>query len=129
MIDDKHRFELHARALVRCTRKGCRKDTRRVEITTQVTQWAHLGRMAESRAVWMNGRWAGYRDKHDLARMLVPDFQCKACGGRSWSFSVIRGSFSEAVKCGAKCRSAVGPSCDCQCGGERHGEAHSLHMV
>ena len=27
-------------------------------------------------------------------------------------------------KCGVKCTSALGPVCDCSCGGERHGEDH-----
>lgn len=30
----------------------------------------------------------------------------------------------EKVKCGAMCRNAVGPSCDCSCGGANHGSGH-----
>lgn len=28
------------------------------------------------------------------------------------------------TKCGARCTSATGPVCDCECGGNRHGEDH-----
>jgi hypothetical protein len=28
------------------------------------------------------------------------------------------------IKCGASCRNAVGPSCDCSCGGANHGCNH-----
>jgi hypothetical protein len=30
------------------------------------------------------------------------------------------------AKCGARCRNAVGPSCDCSCGGENHGMGHAV---
>lgn len=29
------------------------------------------------------------------------------------------------IKCGAKCRSATGPACDCSCGGHNHGVGHA----
>jgi hypothetical protein len=35
----------------------------------------------------------------------------------------IMGRVTETV-CGPKCTSAVGPACDCQCGGEHHGANH-----
>jgi hypothetical protein len=28
------------------------------------------------------------------------------------------------VKCGARCTNAVGPSCDCSCGGANHSSGH-----
>lgn len=29
------------------------------------------------------------------------------------------------IKCGASCRNAAGPSCDCSCGGANHGHSHA----
>jgi hypothetical protein len=29
------------------------------------------------------------------------------------------------IKCGGSCRNAVGPSCDCSCGGANHGHSHA----
>lgn len=36
----------------------------------------------------------------------------------------VVGFFAPEVKCGALCRNAVGPSCDCSCGGANHGCNH-----
>ncbi len=36
----------------------------------------------------------------------------------------VVGFFAPEVKCGALCRNAVGPSCDCSCGGANHGGNH-----
>lgn len=30
------------------------------------------------------------------------------------------------TQCGARCTSALGPTCDCSCGGAAHGEDHRL---
>lgn len=30
------------------------------------------------------------------------------------------------TECGPKCRNAMGPVCDCKCGGEHHAEAHAM---
>ena len=68
--------------------------------------------------------------------------RCRSCkkahrvDATSWIFSVkcecgttvklapVVGSYDEHVNCGAKCRNAVGPSCDCSCGGANHGINH-----
>ena len=34
---------------------------------------------------------------------------------------VIEGRYSDRIKCGPRCQSAIGPSCECACGGENHG--------
>lgn len=48
--------------------------------------------------------------------------------GCPWVITLKRvdGHVSPAVTCGSKCTGAVGPSCDCSCGGANHGAAHSL---
>jgi hypothetical protein len=116
-------YTSNVRALVRCTRKGCRK-TYRASFTTTTTDYAFDGRPAQTRTVTIGGRESSYRDRHDLHRLVTRDLVCE-CGGEGFTFDVISGSFSEAVKCGARCRNAVGPSCECSCRGERHGESHT----
>lgn len=36
----------------------------------------------------------------------------------------LRGKFSPNKECNGVCMGAVGPSCDCACGGENHGKNH-----
>lgn len=114
-----------ARALIRCTRKGCRTAHTLDFATTLITR-AYEGRMAQSREV-TRGEYppCPYTDRYDLRAILLRGFECSACGGSSADFDVIRGTFSESVKCGARCRNAVGPSCECQCGGENHATGHA----
>jgi hypothetical protein len=44
---------------------------------------------------------------------------CPACGVVA-IVDFMRIKLVEDKKCGTRCTSAVGPSCDCSCGGERH---------
>lgn len=111
------------RAIVRCGTRGCRKP-HTVTFDTNIITWEHNGRMAQRREVTYQGRAWTYRDRNDLAQGIVGQFLCAECGGRSWSWAVVEGRFSESVKCGARRRNAVGASCDCQCGGENHAIGH-----
>lgn len=36
----------------------------------------------------------------------------------------VIGMHAAKVTCGARCTNAVGPMCDCSCGGENHGAGH-----
>lgn len=40
---------------------------------------------------------------------------------RPLEFKRMHGRHSETKKCGARCLSATGPNCECQCGGKNHG--------
>ncbi len=114
-----------ARAIVRCSRKGCRRAYR-LDFTTTTRHFAFNNRPAQTRTVTgAHVTNASYRDRYDLARMLTSHFECGDCGGAGATFDVVKGSFSEAVKCGARCRGAVGPACDCHCAGENHAGGHS----
>lgn len=111
-----------ARAILRCSVRGCR-HTVRVAFETRTTVRAFQGRPSYSRAVSVEGRSSSYRDRHDLARFILQAVP-SGCEHESRTFALISGSFSESVKCGPKCRSAVGASCECECGGENHGASH-----
>jgi hypothetical protein len=39
-------------------------------------------------------------------------------------FDQLKGRYSATKECNGVCMGAVGPSCDCQCGGENHGLNH-----
>ncbi len=49
---------------------------------------------------------------------------CDSCKSRM-TVKRIDGKVS-ATKCGPKCTGAIGPACDCECGGENHGGGHAL---
>lgn len=50
--------------------------------------------------------------------------QCAETGCiQTMVMSPVRGKISEKVKCGAKCRNSLGPSCSCECGGRNHAES------
>lgn len=42
-----------------------------------------------------------------------------------YSLTEVIGAHVESVKCGARCTGAVGPACDCSCGGANHGTGHA----
>lgn len=46
--------------------------------------------------------------------------KCRLCGGYV-SVRQVVGHLAPEVKCGAKCRNATGPNCDCACAGKNHG--------
>ena len=54
----------------------------------------------------------GCKDSHGCIQRIV----CKR----------ITGIHSESIQCGAKCISATGPNCECQCAGANHGAGHAL---
>jgi len=47
--------------------------------------------------------------------------RCPECGCNLPKGGQVQGRYSESHACGAKCRGAKGPNCECQCGGENHG--------
>lgn len=122
---DTQTWDSESRAIVRCVSKSCKRaHVATVKTTTTLRAWN--GRPSYSSVVWTgSGHHVAYRDRYDLARIVLRGFTCAGCGGHAATFKVIQGRFTEAVKCGPKCRGAVGPSCDCQCGGQNHASAHA----
>ena len=60
------------------------------------------------------------REFHDRAGSLW--LKCPA--GHAVEFKAVRGTITE-QKCGARCMSSTGPSCECACGGKNHGANHA----
>lgn len=46
-----------------------------------------------------------------------------SCGAWITAYVPIKSRTTD-HECGPRCTSALGPVCDCTCGGEAHGEAH-----
>lgn len=53
---------------------------------------------------------------------------CPKCGGNNTRSDLINGKFSAKQPCNARCTSALGPDCECQCAGENHGIDHLLKI-
>jgi hypothetical protein len=52
-----------------------------------------------------------------------PVASCRGCQ-RPTRGATIRGQFSAAHRCDARCIYAKGPDCECSCGGANHGAGH-----
>jgi hypothetical protein len=69
------------------------------------------------------GRCRSCRRAHRVdAASWTPGVRCD-CGAYV-RLEVVHGYLDPQVNCGAKCRGAVGPACDCSCGGANHGINH-----
>lgn len=54
------------------------------------------------------------------------DFGVGTCPDHGrYSTEQVIGEHIPSVKCGARCTNAVGPTCDCSCGGANHGRGHA----
>lgn len=63
-------------------------------------------------------------DPTAMGRWLTAN-PCPCGSDRGREIKPVQGRRKESVKCGAKCLGAIGPSCDCSCGGENHGRWHA----
>lgn len=52
----------------------------------------------------------------------LPQKDCPRCR-RMMGRAAIKGRLNPNVKCSPKCTNAIGPQCDCSCGGQNHGGA------
>jgi hypothetical protein len=55
-------------------------------------------------------------------------FATCACG-TTVSMRRVVGTYSPDHKCGAKCRNATGPACECSCRGKHHGAGHGAVQI
>lgn len=69
------------------------------------------------------GRCRSCKKAHRVDAAYWTPFATCECGATVKLQPVI-GTHDEHIACGAKCRNAVGPSCDCSCGGANHGINH-----
>lgn len=115
-----------ARAVVRCATKGCKpRTTKRVEFRTEIETRAFDGRMSQRfYVVEQSGRRWSYRGVNEIGYHLGRGFSCDSCGSDRYTFKIVDGRYSAGTECGPRCTNAVGPSCDCKCGGDNHAAGH-----
>ncbi len=100
------------RVIWRCRRRSCKHV------------WAFNYRLSE-------GSDIPYRLLADgTRRWLTEDrfngLSCPKCGCSLPKGEQVRGRYSASHACGPRCLNAIGPSCDCQCGGKNHGANHVM---
>lgn len=98
--------------MARCPRPACRRPLRLLVPVTRSGEPVARGRdgILASFYAWT------YND--DSAATVTA---CRGCGRRLRSFERVAGTYSEARRCDARCTSAKGPRCECQCEGANHG--------
>ena len=54
---------------------------------------------------------------------------CPNCNTSEYlEIKALKGTKVTNIACGPKCYNAVGPNCDCECGGKNHGLGHPWHV-
>lgn len=104
--------------LYRC--KRCRRTVRRVYPVRIVTRYYELHDHAAGTSRERRDVQAVWPDPCPEGPPLIP---CEGCG-RHLSGSPVRAIHNPEIQCGAKCRNAVGPQCECSCRGKNHGRNH-----
>lgn len=121
----------------RCTWKGCRH--RRV-IDESTPEPVRLRRSTVSSRtgvseilslVAANGRvfplyWTGL-DGGQHSAFIAAGLICPEHGG-ALAFRGGLFTYNGAKPCGGRCTNAIGPNCDCECGGRNHGVSHALDV-
>lgn len=92
----------------RCIVKGCK--TRRV-----VDGSPYIGKGWESTPIFYNGG--------NSAQLIAAGLWC-AEHNRHLDWNQLKGRVNLDKECNGVCMAAIGPSCDCSCGGENHGKNH-----
>lgn len=120
-------------AIGRCPRKGCKTPPRRNNFPGRIvtdrygthTRWSiDTAEGAASPYCTWAPAWIGWAE----AERAVP--WVEAMLGYGWvclehdlimKVTAVKGTVNVDKSCNARCMGAVGPSCDCSCGGELHG--------
>ena len=115
-----------APVLYRC--RHCERTTKRPHLWREVfrrtivrTSRFHpsLARMIDRAEItWTTQDGRQLRGEHP------PASACRSCK-RPTSGNPVRGRFSAAHRCDARCIYAKGPDCECSCAGANHGAGHS----
>ena len=64
----------------------------------------------------------------DLSHYTQDDYRCPTCG-HECKAAMVDAHYVPDQKCGGKCVNAIGPSCECSCGGKNHGAGYTFHIV
>lgn len=109
----------------RCPRKGCR-CVKHVDVPMVRESWTeqhhnHAHGFSfdahKSRVFAVGGFSPSHLDLH--------------CVAHKWAlrWQQVDGHKSEEHVCDARCMNAIGPSCDCSCGGSNHGRGYHINLT
>lgn len=70
--------------------------------------------------------WGYTRSGERFSKSPADDLQagCPKCGHKAPKYAVVKGRYNPDHRCDPRCENAVGPSCDCSCGGKNHGRGY-----
>lgn len=77
-------------------------------------------------SAWLNAPHTEYRmvTKGIKRDRITGCYSARCECGVDFQVKPLSRGWNRTTKCGARCTSAIGPSCDCQCGGKNHGISH-----
>jgi hypothetical protein len=101
-----------AHYLGRCPAKGCRHVVR-VEVARTASTPDRFGNV---RGIVTTASLTAAVNTHNHA--------CPDHGLRTRTWKPVKGTYSAERECDSRCTGAIGPDCECQCGGANHGAAH-----
>lgn len=117
------------RANGRCPVKGCTTRASVAAVVTERRAVVGRDRFGNDRVERTRGTTvAGIVD--GFVGLVAVHVWEEACGPvcvehhRRLRFKAVVGNVDHAVTCGSACTNAIGPSCDCTCGGANHGADH-----
>jgi hypothetical protein len=114
-------------------------DAARIMATEPVPAFRYIGKCKGCGHVYVQEivtRWVETRDSYGQVWVRRQSAgterhvfcSCNPAAGRGRGSRValrlVKGSYSESHVCDARCLNAVGPSCECSCGGANHGAGH-----
>ena len=97
-------------------------------VTSGLSEGQHCHRAKEDPA--REGAVYTYEPTKGQPAQAVPGglvLDCRLCG-RPWYAKVVQGRFSAKHRCGARCLSATGTTCECSCAGKNHGADHGVSL-
>ena len=110
----------------RCPAKGCRSilhlDIPMIRETWTETHHNHA--IGQSREVTKRCEYA-------VRRGFFPYQLGLACAAhrKELRFTPVNGRYVEGHVCDGRCMNAIGPNCECSCGGANHGRGHHTELV
>lgn len=118
------------RANGRCPVKGCRTRASVVAEVTERRMVVGRDRFGNDRVERTRGTRVAAIDDDGRTGMVPVHEWADTCGPvcvehhRRLRFVPVVGTVDDSVRCSATCTNAIGPSCDCACGGANHGAGH-----
>jgi hypothetical protein len=113
----------HLHYLGKCRAKGCNAIVRITVpmMAIKVREYPFNGHSYE-RTKWVPSDQYG--------RYWIPHHLGMHCVKHHWPifFTPINGKYSPRHRCDARCLNAMGPNCECSCGGENHGRGHQVEL-